>query len=79
MERRNLRSHNDNDCPLTIVHCEFKDIGCEVKLPRKSLSKHLEEGVVAHMLLQTKRLMELKEENKQLKQQIEKLNKDLSK
>ena len=77
MERRNLRSHIDNDCPLKIVHCKFRNIGCEVRLPLKRLSTHLSEGVVAHMLLQTKQLMELKEENNQLKQQVENLNKDL--
>ena len=77
MERQNLESHIDNDCPLKIVDCEFKHIGCEVRLPRKSMSKHLKEAVVAHMSLQNKQLMELKEENKQLKQQVEKLTEAL--
>ena len=77
MERRNLKSHIDNDCPLTIVHCEFKHIGCAVRLSRKRLPNHLKEGVVAHMSLQNRQLMELKEENKQLKQQVEKLTEAL--
>ena len=77
MERRNLKSHIDNDCPLKIVDCEFKHIGCEVRLPRKSVSKHLKEGIVPHMLLQNKQLMKLKEDNKQLKQQVQKLTKVL--
>ena len=42
MKRRNLTSHIDNDCPLKIVHCEFRSIDCEVKLPRKSLSPIIE-------------------------------------
>ena len=81
MKRLDLESHIANDCPLTIVDCDFKSIGCEAKLPRKRLSSHLTDSKAqaAHMLLQTKQLMLLKEENKQLKQQIEKLTKDFEK
>ena len=77
IERQNLGSHITNDCPLTIVDCDFKDIGCEVRLPRRDLSTHLTEGLVAHMSIQTRQLMALKEENKQLKQQVTKLTEDL--
>ncbi len=79
MKRQDLRSHTINDCPLTIVDCDFKSIGCKVRLPRNRLSSHLTEARRAHMSLQTKQLVELKEENKQLKQQVEKLTKDLEK
>ena len=70
MERRNLESHIANDCPLTIIDCDFKGIGCEVRVPRKDLSTHLTEALVAHMSLQTKQLMDLKEENELLKQHL---------
>ena len=70
MERQNLESHIANDCPLTVVDCDFKGVGCEVRLPRKDLATHLNESLVVHVSLQTKRLMDIEKENKQLKQQV---------
>ncbi len=66
IERRNLDNHVTNDCPLTIVDCDFKHVGCEVRLPRRDLSIHLTESLVVHVSLQTKQLMEVEKENKQL-------------
>ena len=77
IERCNLDSHVSNDCPLTIVDCDFKHVGCEVRLPRKDLPTHLTEGLVTHVSLQTKQLTDLKEENKRLKQQVGKLTENL--
>ena len=86
IERQNLDSHVTNDCPLTIVDCDFKHVGCEVRLPRKNLSTHLTESLVPHVSLQTKRLMALEKENKRLKQKLtedlqqhgEKMTRDLN-
>ena len=92
MERQNLEGHIANDCPLTVVDCDFKGVGCEVRLLRKDLPTHLTEGLVAHMSLQSKRLMDLEKKNKQLEhlvgrfekekkqleQKVEKLTTDIS-
>ena len=51
-ERQNLEKHIANDCPLTIVHCKFKNVGCEVKLPREDMPTHLTESIGAHLTLQ---------------------------
>ena len=67
MARRKINSHVANDCPLTVVDCEFKGVGCKVRLPRKNLPIHLTEGLVAHVSLQKKQLMHLTVENEQLK------------
>lgn len=48
-----------------------------MKLPRKDLPTHLTEGLVAHVSLLTKQVMDLKEENIRLKQQVEQLTKDI--
>lgn len=32
IERQNLESHVTNDCPLTVIECDFTSVGCEVKL-----------------------------------------------
>ena len=65
-------------CQFTVIDCDVKDIGCEVRVPRKDLSTHLAESLVPHMSLYMKQLMDLKKENKQLKQQGEKLKRDLN-
>jgi TNF receptor-associated factor 4 len=91
MERQSLESHVANDCPLTIVDCDFKSVGCKVRLYRKNLASHLTEGLVAHVSLQTKQLslqrkqlvniavenQQLKQEVTNLKQVVEKLTKDI--
>jgi TNF receptor-associated factor 4 len=69
MERQDLKSHIANDCPLTIVDCDFSFVGCEIRLPRKDLPSHLTEDLVAHVSLQTKQLMNLTAENQWHRQQ----------
>ena len=34
---------------MAIVDCEFKHIGCDVKLPRKDMPVHLEQAVIHHL------------------------------
>ena len=83
-KRQNLDQHTTHDCALTINDCDFKHVGCEVRLPRKDTSRHLEESVVHHLSLQTahyKQIMantlRLEEENKYLRQQVVELTHDL--
>ena len=73
-QRQNLNNHVVKECPLTIINCDFFHIGCEVKLPRKDMSKHLQEKLLIHMsLLETKvavqqiEIADLKNENENLK------------
>ena len=33
--------HVSRQCPLTIVNCEFRDVGCEKRLPRCEMTAHL--------------------------------------
>ena len=84
LQRQNLQSHITNDCPLTIIDCDFQHVGCEERLPRKDMPIHLQNSIMCHMSLhleKSKHVMatasKLEEENKQLKKQIEKLNRDL--
>ena len=50
-QRQNLESHVVKDCPLTVVECEFHYAGCEVKLPRKDMPDHLQDGLNTHFSL----------------------------
>ena len=84
IERQNLKSHIANQCPLTTVDCNYKHVGCEEQVLRKDMPVHLTENVIQHGSLQAEslkqvisQLNQLKEENKQLKEQVAKLTKDL--
>ena len=84
LKSQNLDSHITNDCPLTVVNCDFQHLGCELRLPRKQMPVHIEKRVVYHQSLQAtfnKRISasmaKLEEDNKRLKQQVVKLSRDL--
>ena len=44
-------SHVDNICPLTTINCNFRHVGCTVKLPRKDMPEHLRENLLTHISL----------------------------
>ena len=75
-QRQNLENHIANDCPLTIINCDFQHVGCEVRLPRKDMPAHLGESVVTHISLLMARHKKLEEENKMLKQRVAELEQD---
>ena len=56
--RRELERHLDEECPLTVVGCEFKHVGCPVRLPRRALPTHLGQAVVLHLSQQTEKYEE---------------------
>ena len=77
-QRRNLESHLQNECPLTLVECDLQYAGCEVKLPRKDMSDHLKDGLVTHFSLfavshkqQQEEMNEIKALNDRQKEEIE--------
>ena len=51
IERQNLERHIENECSLAITNCDFHQVGCEVKLPRKDMNAHLNEDIVVHLSL----------------------------
>ena len=38
------------ECPLQLVECEFAQAGCQERIPRQDLSRHMEEGAQRHLL-----------------------------
>ena len=50
--RQDLECHIANNCPLTIIDCDFKHIGCKERLPRSNMSVHLAESIDTHLSLQ---------------------------
>ena len=63
IERQNLEHHMKEECPLTVVECDFHYAGCGVKLPRKDMAGHMKEDSVAHISL-------LAAENQRLAKQL---------
>ena len=81
VQRQNFENHIINECPLTVVDCDFQHVGCEVRLPRKDMPVHLVESAVCHLSLQTsvyKQVMiQMNEEIKQLRQQVMNLTREV--
>lgn len=48
-ERKNLKHHIDEECPRTIIHCDFDYAGCKVKLPRENMPQHVAENLASHI------------------------------
>ena len=73
LQHQNIENHTREECPLTIQDCNFKHVGCEVRLARKDMPEHLTKDLVRHVSLLTASHKRLEEENKQLKIQVVKL------
>ena len=50
-KRQDFEKHLENDCPLSVVGCDFNYAGCEVRLPRKDMPDHIKDGLVTHFSL----------------------------
>ena len=83
LQRQYTEKHISDECPLTLVDCAFKHIGCSVRLPEKDMLAHIAESVGAHLLLQTtsykQMVTRLEEENKKLKKDNKLLHQKLDK
>ena len=50
IERGDLEAHL-LQCPLEVVECDFSHAGCNTKLPRQDLERHMEESTQQHLVL----------------------------
>ena len=53
IEQRFLQHHLQEECPLEKIACEFSFAGCQVKVERKSMQKHLDENKDNHLKIMT--------------------------
>ena len=69
-------------CPLQLVECEFANIGCEVKVPRRDLTRHMTENAQHHLmsatLLNLRLTRELHQKMEEKDQQIAELKQQLN-
>ena len=49
VERRSLKRHLEEDCPLEMVECEFSYAGCPVKVKRSEMQAHVDESTQRHL------------------------------
>ena len=57
-------------CPLQPVPCEYAEVGCDVKVPRRDLGCHMEEGQQQHLLSVTLLILRLTRENTKEKNKL---------
>ncbi|XP_064389728.1 TNF receptor-associated factor 5-like [Halichondria panicea] len=74
VKRKDIEEHR-NECTFEIVDCPFKDVGCEVRLPRIRVEKHEMTSIQSHLRLNMKATATVKRENKELKRSNDKLKK----
>ena len=69
-------------CPLQLVECEFANVGCEVKVPRRDLTRHMTENAQHHLmsatLLNLRLTRELHQKMEEKDQQIAELKQQLN-
>ena len=65
IERGDLEAHL-LQCPLEVVECDFSHAGCNTKLPRQDLERHMEESTQKHMVLMSVSLKCSKESQQEL-------------
>ena len=70
LQHQNVESHIIEECPLAIQDCDFKYVGCEVRLARKNMPEHLTKDLVSHVSL-------LSASHKRLEVQVVKLEQSL--
>ena len=49
VQRQEVEQHVSQDCPLTVIECDFKAVGCEVRLARRDMPSHISANLTGHM------------------------------
>ncbi len=60
LERGQLEGHL-RECPLAMVECELKELGCEEVVQRKDADKHMEQAAQKHLRLSISYFIESEE------------------
>ena len=60
----NLELHISKTCPMTPVVCEVEEYGCNVKIPRRAMARHMEHNHAVHLIKKCKDKMESLSENR---------------
>ena len=69
IKRGEVSIHRES-CPLEHVECSFSEVGCQEQLVRRDLDNHMATSDHQHLLLMMKAFKELKQETKQLRDEV---------
>ena len=64
-------------CPFALIDCPLAYAGCNVRLTRQETKEHLEKEIISHALMQSTLLMGLRDENSNLKANVERTKDNL--
>ena len=51
LQRQEVEHHVSQNFPLTLVHCDFHMVGCQIQLTRRDMPSHISENLTGHMSL----------------------------
>ena len=51
LQRQEMEHHLSQNCPLTLVQCDFHVVGCQMQLTKKDMPSHISENLTRHMSL----------------------------
>ncbi|XP_028396300.1 TNF receptor-associated factor 5-like isoform X1 [Dendronephthya gigantea] len=75
--RGQMRKHVENECPLTILPCQYRHVGCDDEILRHQMQDHLDKNLQKHLDHACGKIREmgadLREKTLQLNQHSEKL------
>ena len=74
IERRFLQRHLKEECPLQEIECKYSHVGCQIKIARKSMQKHLDECKDEHLEMTSESCKKLKAEVNNLQLAIGKIS-----
>ena len=76
LERDQLEDHL-RECPLQLVECELREMGCEEMVKRKDLVRHMEEGTQKHLTLMASKYLKTQDEMNERITKLERENEKL--
>ena len=78
LERDQVKNHF-RECPLHLVECELREMGCEEMVKRKDLVRHMEEGTQKHLTLMASKYLKTQASVQERFVKLERENEDLKK
>ena len=74
-QRKDLKKHFMDECPLTEIDCPLHYAGCNVRLPRQDMPEHMMKDSITHLTLLATVTQSLLKENQELRQRVEEKDK----
>ena len=78
LERDQLKDHL-RECPLQLVECELREMGCKEMVKRKDLARHMEEGAQKHLTAMASKYLKTQADTYERFTKLEKENEGLKK